>query len=49
MFSTAFSSPPVPRAEATNSLYKGWDVRIDRLFFANGMREHSLLLIQMIF
>lgn len=36
MFPEAFDSPPVPKADATNALYKGWNVTIDRIFFANG-------------
>ena len=38
MFPAAFSSPPVPDVEKTNIAYDGWNVTIDRLFFANGQR-----------
>lgn len=29
---------PVPNVEKTNAAYDGWNVQIDRLFFANGKR-----------
>lgn len=37
-FPEAFSTPPTPNAYATNDVYHGWDVKVDRLFFANGRR-----------
>lgn len=44
MFPKAFPTPPNPRTEATNAKFKGWDVELNRLFFANGKREpHSLI------
>ncbi|KII94870.1 hypothetical protein PLICRDRAFT_195043 [Plicaturopsis crispa FD-325 SS-3] len=39
MFPAAFSSPPVPNVEATNAVYHGWDVKVDRLFVANGKSD----------
>ncbi|KAF8995657.1 serine carboxypeptidase S28-domain-containing protein [Cyathus striatus] len=39
MFSAAFPEPPHVQIERTNSAYQGWDVRINHLFFANGMRD----------
>ncbi|PPQ68264.1 hypothetical protein CVT26_006180 [Gymnopilus dilepis] len=39
MFSAAFPTPPVPNTARTNAVYKGWNVRIDNLFFANGQRD----------
>ncbi|KAA1473365.1 hypothetical protein DENSPDRAFT_839826 [Dentipellis sp. KUC8613] len=38
-FPEAFSSPPVPNVQKTNAAYHGWDVKSDRLFFANGKRD----------
>ncbi|EKM56364.1 uncharacterized protein PHACADRAFT_253438 [Phanerochaete carnosa HHB-10118-sp] len=38
-FPQAFSQPPVPNVQSVNSAYKGWNVSIDRLFFANGQRD----------
>ncbi|TFY66062.1 hypothetical protein EVG20_g5021 [Dentipellis fragilis] len=38
-FPEAFSSPPVPNVQKTNAAYQGWDVKSDRLFFANGKRD----------
>ncbi|TFY59436.1 hypothetical protein EVG20_g7795 [Dentipellis fragilis] len=35
----AFASPPVPNVQKTNEAYHGWDVKVDRLFFANGKRD----------
>ncbi|GJE86471.1 serine carboxypeptidase S28 [Phanerochaete sordida] len=32
-------SSPVPRVAQTNAAYHGWDVHVDRLFFANGKRD----------
>ncbi|KAI0797037.1 serine carboxypeptidase S28-domain-containing protein [Abortiporus biennis] len=39
MFPAAFPKPPTIDVEVTNIKYKGWDVSIDRLFFANGVRD----------
>lgn len=39
MFPDVFKSPPVPATLHTNIVYKGWHVKLDRLFFANGARE----------
>lgn len=37
-------SSPLPKIAQTNVAYEGWNVHIDRLFFANGQRMHSLSL-----
>jgi len=42
MFPDAFPEPPKVDIEGTNKKYKGWDVRIKNIFFANGMREYSI-------
>lgn len=42
MFPAAFPETPVVQIERTNTVYKGWDVNIDHLFFANGARESTL-------
>lgn len=34
-------SSPSPNVANTTSAYKAWNVRVDRLFFANGIREYS--------
>jgi pimeloyl-ACP methyl ester carboxylesterase len=39
MFPDAFPKPPKVDIDGTNKAYKGWDVRIENLFFANGMRD----------
>ncbi|KII94856.1 hypothetical protein PLICRDRAFT_97795 [Plicaturopsis crispa FD-325 SS-3] len=39
MFPKAFDSAPAPNVNATNSVYHGWDVKVDRLFVANGKRD----------
>lgn len=39
MFPEAFPKPPTPAIQRTNTVYKGWKVRIDRLFFGNGIRD----------
>ncbi|CAL1700044.1 unnamed protein product [Somion occarium] len=39
MFPKAFPRPPVPKAAQVNKKYKGWNVKVDRLFFANGHRD----------
>ncbi|KAG6808517.1 hypothetical protein H0H92_003858 [Tricholoma furcatifolium] len=40
MFPTAFPNGVNVQVNRTNELYAGWDVNIDRLFFANGIRKH---------
>lgn len=37
-FPEAFSKPPTPDTNATNDVYHGWNVKVDRLFVANGQR-----------
>ncbi|KAF7775751.1 hypothetical protein Agabi119p4_4144 [Agaricus bisporus var. burnettii] len=39
MFPEAFEKPPKVDIKGTNKAYKGWDVRIENIFFANGMRD----------
>ncbi|KAG6910123.1 hypothetical protein DXG01_012882 [Tephrocybe rancida] len=44
MFPEAFPIPPTIAAteramQKTNTVYKGWNVRLNRLFFANGQRD----------
>jgi hypothetical protein len=39
MYPAAFSKPPVINVGPTNAKYKGWRVRLNRLFFANGQRD----------
>ncbi|KAF9450668.1 hypothetical protein P691DRAFT_809949 [Macrolepiota fuliginosa MF-IS2] len=39
MFPDAFPKPPVVNISGTNTAYKGWDVQIQNIFFANGMRD----------
>jgi hypothetical protein len=39
MFADAFAFPPTPNVYATNSAYDGWNVKLDRQFFANGHRD----------
>ncbi|GLB34087.1 putative MEROPS serine peptidase family S28 [Lyophyllum shimeji] len=39
MFPAAFSKPPTPEIARTNRVYKGWNVHVNRLFFANGIRD----------
>lgn len=38
-FPEKFSVPPSPSVEKVNTMYKGWNVSVDRLFFANGRRD----------
>ena len=45
MFPQKFSSPPSPSADEVNMMYAGWDVNVDRLFFANGLRACSCLVL----
>lgn len=37
-FPEAFKTPPKPHVARTNAAYGGWNVEVDRLFFANGRR-----------
>jgi len=39
MFPGVFTNSSVPNASLTNKKYKGWNVQVNRLFFANGVRE----------
>ncbi|KAG6835351.1 hypothetical protein H0H93_002272 [Arthromyces matolae] len=39
MFPGAFPTGADPQVNRTNDLYQGWNVRQDRLFFANGLRD----------
>lgn len=39
MFPEAFPELPHVNIEQTNALYKGWNVELKRLFFANGQRK----------
>ncbi|KDR84025.1 hypothetical protein GALMADRAFT_54306 [Galerina marginata CBS 339.88] len=39
MFPAAFPLPPIPRTVITNLVYRGWNVKIKNLFFANGIRD----------
>ncbi|KXN92345.1 Putative serine protease K12H4.7 [Leucoagaricus sp. SymC.cos] len=39
MFPDAFPQPPKVDIKGTNTLYKGWDVHIKNIFFANGIRD----------
>jgi pimeloyl-ACP methyl ester carboxylesterase len=39
MFPQKFSSPPSPSAAEVNTMYEGWNVNVDRLFFVNGLRD----------
>ena len=41
-FPEKFSSPPEPDTEQVNEDYHGWNIEVDRLFFANGRRALSL-------
>ncbi|KAF8513795.1 serine carboxypeptidase S28-domain-containing protein [Gautieria morchelliformis] len=38
-FPKAFPTPPTPKAVNTNAKFKGWNVNLDRLFFANGKQD----------
>ena len=42
-FPQAFPRPRSPNVDRVNRLYHGWDVSIERLFFANGEREFIIL------
>ncbi|OJA09344.1 hypothetical protein AZE42_13689 [Rhizopogon vesiculosus] len=39
MFPNVFASPPHPTTAKTNMIYTGWNVDVERLFFANGLRD----------
>ncbi|GLB34086.1 putative to MEROPS serine peptidase family S28 [Lyophyllum shimeji] len=39
MFPAAFPTPPAVQIDKTNRAYKGWNVKLNRMFFANGMRD----------
>ncbi|KAF8806322.1 hypothetical protein BYT27DRAFT_6649057 [Phlegmacium glaucopus] len=39
MFPGVFRSSSIPNASLTNKKYKGWNVKVDHLFFANGVRD----------
>lgn len=39
MFREAFAQPPTPDTLRTNLKYHGWDVKEERLFFANGHQD----------
>lgn len=38
-FPEAFPDPPFPDTSNINTLYEGWDVSLDRIFFATGIRD----------
>ncbi|PBL02968.1 hypothetical protein ARMGADRAFT_279728 [Armillaria gallica] len=38
-FPEAFPDPPFPDTSDINTLYEGWDVSLDRIFFATGIRD----------
>lgn len=40
-FPKAFPRPRAPTVDAVNRAYTGWNVNIERLFFANGEREYD--------
>jgi len=48
MFPAAFPTPPEVRVKHTNKVYKGWNVRAKRLFFANGKRRCTTILLSQI-
>ncbi|KAF9464843.1 peptidase S28 [Collybia nuda] len=39
MFPAAFPTSPVVQIDRTNRVYEGWNVRLNHLFFANGIRD----------
>ncbi|KAJ7572495.1 serine carboxypeptidase S28-domain-containing protein [Mycena floridula] len=39
MFPEAFPTPKVPSIERTNAVYEGWHVKLEHIFFANGIRD----------
>ncbi|KAH7908620.1 peptidase S28 [Hygrophoropsis aurantiaca] len=39
MFPQKFTTPPTPTVTQTDTMYEGWNVEVDRLFFANGLRD----------
>ncbi|KAH7925534.1 peptidase S28 [Leucogyrophana mollusca] len=40
MFPQKFTKPPTPSTAATNKEYGGWDIKVDKVFFATGLRDH---------
>lgn len=42
MFPEAFDKPPEINVDKTNEAYGGWQVNVNRLFFANGQRKYLL-------
>ena len=40
MFPEKFSSPPLPSVFEVDTMYEGWNVNVNRLFFANGLRMY---------
>ncbi|KAJ7591592.1 serine carboxypeptidase S28-domain-containing protein [Mycena floridula] len=38
-FPEAFPTPRIPSIKRTNILYEGWHVKLERIFFANGIRD----------
>ncbi|KAH7916581.1 peptidase S28 [Hygrophoropsis aurantiaca] len=40
MFPQKFKTPPTPGVNAINKNYEGWNIKVDRVFFANGLRDH---------
>ncbi|KIK95608.1 hypothetical protein PAXRUDRAFT_140281 [Paxillus rubicundulus Ve08.2h10] len=39
MFPQKFYSPPAPSASEVDFMYEGWNVKVNKLFFANGLRD----------
>ncbi len=39
-----FKTPPKPAVDVTNAKYGGWNVSVDRLFYANGKRTVDIQL-----
>lgn len=48
MFSAAFPTEPNVDIVGTNAKYKGWNVKLDRLFFANGMRKNIVTVLHIL-
>ncbi|KAH7925529.1 hypothetical protein BV22DRAFT_1104894 [Leucogyrophana mollusca] len=40
MFPQRFQTSGTPDVQATNRKYGGWNIKVDRVFFANGLRDH---------
>ncbi|KAG6830333.1 hypothetical protein H0H92_001268, partial [Tricholoma furcatifolium] len=47
LFPSAFPNGVNVQVNRTNELYDGWNVNVDRLFFANGQRKLLLYLFQL--